>query len=249
MCRNLEIYNKYRAVPEDAIKPFDNGKFKGTDINTMWRVKCLTECFGVCGFGWTIKVLRTWTEQGANEEIMAFAEIEMKVKLDGEWSEPFTATGGNLMVRFVKAKNGNQGYYTNNDEAFKMAITDAFGVACKYLGIGADVYWNNDRTKYTEQDTETQNQGKKKEDKQVKAENENEPKTSPVKPQNATTISYEDALNHIVEVTSLAGMTLKEVYKTDRASLKIIYEQGSAKTRQAIDVIQAEIKKAKENKQ
>ena len=147
---NLSIYNKYRSVPEEAIKPFDNGKFKGTDINTMWRIKCLTEQFGVVGFGWTVKVLRTWTELGANSETMAFAEVEMKVKIDGEWSEPFTATGGNLMVRYVKGKNGGEGYFANNDEAFKMAITDAFGVACKYLGIGADVYWANDRTKYTD---------------------------------------------------------------------------------------------------
>lgn len=146
---NLQIYNRYRQVPQEAVKPFDNGKFKGTDINTMWRIKCLTEQFGVVGFGWTVKVLRTWTELGANEEIMAFAEVEMKVKVDGEWSEPFTATGGNLMVRLVKGKNGNPNYFTNNDEAFKMAITDAFGVACKYLGIGADIYWANDRTKYT----------------------------------------------------------------------------------------------------
>ena len=150
---NLLIYEKYKSVPENAIKPFDNGKFKGTDINTMWRIKCLTEMFGVVGFGWTVKVLRTWTELGANGEIMAFAEVEMKVKIDGNWSEPFTATGGNLMVRYVKGKNGGEGYYTNNDEAFKMAITDAFGVACKYLGIGADVYWANDRTKYTDDTT------------------------------------------------------------------------------------------------
>jgi hypothetical protein len=108
----------------------------------------------VCGIGWAIKVLRTWTEAGANEEVMAFAEVEMKIKVDGEWSEPFTATGGNLMVRYVKGKNGSQGYYSNNDEAFKMAITDAFGVACKYLGIGADVYWANDRTKYTDSTTD-----------------------------------------------------------------------------------------------
>lgn len=151
---NLFVYNRYREVPKEAVKPFDNGKFKGTDINTMWRIKCLTEQFGVVGFGWTVKVLRTWTELGANEEIMAFAEVEMKVKVDGEWSEPFTATGGNLMVRLVKGKNGNEGYYSNNDEAYKMAITDAFGVACKYLGIGADVYWANDRTKYTDDTAE-----------------------------------------------------------------------------------------------
>ena len=140
---NLEIYEKYRKVPKEALKDFDNGKFKGTDINSQWRIKCLTEQFGVVGFGWTTRVLRTWTEQGACDEVLAFAEIEMKVCIDGKWSEPFTATGGNTMVKYVKSKD----YHTNSDEAFKMAITDAFGVACKYLGIGADVYWDNDTNK------------------------------------------------------------------------------------------------------
>lgn len=144
---NLEIYNKYRQVPAEALKPFDNGNFKGTDINSMWRIKCLTEQFGVVGHGWTVKVLRTWTETDANtSEVLAFAEIEMKVKIDGEWGEPFTATGGNKLSTYVKSKD----YFKTSDEAFKMAITDAFGVACKYLGIGADVYWANDKSKYTE---------------------------------------------------------------------------------------------------
>ena len=30
-----------------------------------------------------------------------------------------------------------------------MAYTDAISVACKALGIGADVYWQNDATNYT----------------------------------------------------------------------------------------------------
>ena len=32
----------------------------------------------------------------------------------------------------------------------KMALTDAISVACKSLGIGADVYWNKDNTKYND---------------------------------------------------------------------------------------------------
>ena len=36
-----------------------------------------------------------------------------------------------------------------SDEAFKMSVTDAIGVAAKQLGIAADVYFANDRTKYT----------------------------------------------------------------------------------------------------
>lgn len=203
---NLFIYNRYREVPQEAVKPFDNGKFKGTDINTMWRIKCLTEQFGVVGFGWTVKVLRTWTELGANEEIMAFAEVEMKVKVDGEWSEPFTATGGNLMVRLVKGKNGNANYYSNNDEAFKMAITDAFGVACKYLGIGADIYWANDRTKYTDDTTEPTTQ--------------EAPKTEPKATQKQIDLIedlYSDAEMETIfswaKVDSLKGLTVSQASK------------------------------------
>ncbi len=158
---NLEIYNKYRSVPKEALKPFDNGNFKGTDINSMWRIKCLTEQFGVVGHGWTVKVLRTWTEHivQTNEDL-AFAEIEMKVKIDGEWGEPFTATGGNKLSTYIKSKD----YFKSSDEAFKMAITDAFGVACKYLGIGADVYFANDNSKYIEdKDDKPSKQESKKE--------------------------------------------------------------------------------------
>lgn len=144
---NLEIYEKYSCVPKEALKPFDNGNFKGTDINSMWRIKCLTEQFGPVGHGWTVRVLRTWIERiEYTNEFLAFAEIEMKVKIDGEWGEPFTATGGNKLVSYIKS----QDRYKASDEAFKMAITDAFGVCCKYLGIGADVYFANDKSKYTD---------------------------------------------------------------------------------------------------
>lgn len=157
---NMEIYNKFRKVPEDALKAFDNGNFKGTDINSMWRIKCLTEQFGVVGHGWTIKVVKLWTEEmKASGETYAFAEIEMKVKIDGEWGEPFTATGGNKLETYVKSKD----YYKCSDEAYKMAVTDAFGVACKYLGIGADVYWENDKSKYTKKDEPKQEKADKKE--------------------------------------------------------------------------------------
>jgi hypothetical protein len=149
--KNLEIYEKYRKVPAEALKPFDNGNFKGTDINSMWRVKCLTEQFGVVGHGWTTRVLRTWLEACEyTNEVYAFAEIEMQVKIGDDWGKPFTATGGNKFCTYVKSKD----YYKGSDEAFKMAITDAFGVACKYLGIGADVYWQNDKSKYTESQEE-----------------------------------------------------------------------------------------------
>ena len=44
--------------------------------------------------------------------------------------------------------NEIRGLHTS-DEAYKMAYTDAISVACKMLGMGADIYWNADATKYT----------------------------------------------------------------------------------------------------
>ena len=129
---NMDFWEKYREVPENALKPFDNGKFKGTDINTIWRMKCLTEYFGMCGFGWYYTVKRLWTETcGESSDIFAFAEIELFVKVNGEWSKPISGTGGNKLVRETKSSG-----LSTSDEAYKMAITDAIGVACKNLGMG-----------------------------------------------------------------------------------------------------------------
>ena len=36
-----------------------------------------------------------------------------------------------------------------SDECYKMALTDALSVAAKALGVGADIYWQADATKYT----------------------------------------------------------------------------------------------------
>jgi uncharacterized protein with PIN domain len=65
------------------------------------------------------------------------------IKIDDKWSEAIPGTGGSSFV--TKEKNG----LYMSDECFKMALTDAISVACKALGIGADVYWDKDKTKYT----------------------------------------------------------------------------------------------------
>lgn len=140
---NLELYEKVRSVPENAQKEIKGGRLKGmTDINPMWRIKKLTEEFGVCGIGWIPKIVRTWLDKGENNEVIASVEIELRVKVGGEWSEPIPGIGGSKAV--VKEQNG---VYTD-DECYKKAYTDALSVACKALGMGADVYWD-ENTKYT----------------------------------------------------------------------------------------------------
>lgn len=141
----MQIYNATKTVPDNAKKPILGGRLKGkTDINPMWRIKVLTEQFGPCGIGWYYKETKQWTEV-VSDEICAFVNIELYIRVDGEWSQPIFGTGGNMLAQ--KEKGGT---YVS-DECFKMATTDALSVACKQLGIGADVYFASDSTKYDKQ--------------------------------------------------------------------------------------------------
>ena len=140
---NMEIYEKSRECPPNALKTIAAGRLKGkSDINPMWRIKMLTELFGTAGIGWYYEITKQWTEIGANGEIAAFCNINLFIRVDNEWSKPIQGTGGSAFI--AKEKNG---LYTS-DECYKMALTDAISVACKALGFAADVYWNSDRTKY-----------------------------------------------------------------------------------------------------
>lgn len=141
---NLEIYNRVRAVPPEAIKPIAAGRLKGmSDINPVWRLKTLTEVFGACGLGWRYEITKQWTEIGKENEIRGFVNINLYVKYDGEWSAAIPGTGGSSYTT-----NEKNGVYVD-DEVYKKALSDALSVACKALGVGADVYFANDRTKYT----------------------------------------------------------------------------------------------------
>lgn len=140
---NMEIYSALQSVPANAKREITAGRLKGkTDINPMWRIKALTEQFGPCGIGWKYVITDKRLEEGAKGEIAAFLDIDLFVKVDGAWSEAIPGTGGSAFV--ASERNG---LYTS-DECFKMALTDAISVACKALGMGADVYWQADSTKY-----------------------------------------------------------------------------------------------------
>ena len=148
---NLKYYNMSRSVPKEAQKEFSNGRFSGTDINPMWRIKMLTEMFGPAGVGWYVDdVVERCEIHG--ETTISIVNIKLYVKIDGEWSKPIYGTGGNTLLRKGVA----------SDEGYKMAYTDALSVACKALGIGADIWYANDKTKYTAGEQESK---EKKEEK------------------------------------------------------------------------------------
>ena len=141
---NLKIYNAVKKVPDEAKRAITGGRLKGkTEINPMWRIKALTEQFGPCGIGWYYEVTKQWLEPSGTE-VAAFVNILLYIKAGDEWSKPIPGVGGAM---FVEQQKGSA--YVS-DECYKMATTDAISVACKQLGIGADVYWDADKTKYTD---------------------------------------------------------------------------------------------------
>ena len=148
---NMRIYEAVRFVPEQAKKKITGGRLAGmTDINSMWRIKALTEQFGPCGEGWYTSDVKYWQDRlDNNGSVALFCSLLLHVKIDGSWSQPIYGIGGNTLV--AAEKSGLR----IDDEAYKKAYTDAISVACKALGIGADVYFEKDVTKYSEYEDES----------------------------------------------------------------------------------------------
>ena len=151
---NLSIYNRLAVVPQEALKTIGAGRLKGmSDINPMWRIKSLTEEFGVCGFGWKYTITKQWLETYGNE-VKCFTNIDLYIKVNGEWSDAIPGTGGSSFV-----SQERQGSYVS-DEAYKMSLTDAISVAAKAIGVGASVYFGKDKyfqTKYEQQANQSNN--------------------------------------------------------------------------------------------
>jgi len=159
MSDNLKLWEQVRAVPSEAKKPIKGGRISGaTDINPMWRIKILTEMFGKCGEGWKYEVLDKQIVDAFDGQKACFVDIMLYYRTEtGEWSEGVFGTGGNMFV--VKE---SRGLYIN-DECYKMSLTDAISVSAKALGIGADVYFEKDKTKYSQREEENQKSKPKEE--------------------------------------------------------------------------------------
>ena len=146
MADNMSLWNSWGRAPEEAKKPITAGRLKGmTDINPMWRYKMLTERFGPCGIGWYTDEAQYELHPGAQDQVVVVCRLKLYYRdpESGEWSKGVAGQGGSMLVAAE-----TKGLYTS-DEAFKMAYTDAISVACKQLGIGADVYWSRGETKYS----------------------------------------------------------------------------------------------------
>lgn len=131
----MQHYHNLKKVPATALKEIGFGKLKGkSDINPQWRYEVMTQEFGACGIGWKYEITKTWTQEVSDGQLMVFVEVNVYIKDGNVWGSGIPAIGGDFLLQ--KDKNGLHG----NDEAYKMATTDALGVAMKMLGVAADVY-------------------------------------------------------------------------------------------------------------
>jgi hypothetical protein len=132
--KNTELWDAVKQPPKSALKPIAAGRLKGkTDISPQWRMLVLTEQFGPCGVGWKYTIDRVWSEPCPDGQVLAFAEVSLFTFSD-KWSEPIPGIGGSKLIT-----KESSGLYVN-DEGYKMAVTDALSVACKAIGVAADVY-------------------------------------------------------------------------------------------------------------
>jgi len=135
---NLRFYELLRKVPGTALKQIGAGRLKGmSDVNPVWRIKAMTEAFGPCGIGWKYEIVKQWQDV-YGQEVKSFTNINLYIKVDGQWSDPIPGTGGATIVEV-----NSKGQYVN-DEGHKMSLTDALSVAMKALGVAADVYYSKD---------------------------------------------------------------------------------------------------------
>lgn len=150
MSENMTIYAKMAEPPKSALKTIQAGRLRGmSDINPQWRYKIMTEMFGICGIGWKFNIDKTWLENGCNGEVVANAQVSVYVRdpETKEWSDAIVGVGGSMLIT-----NEKSGLHTS-DEAFKMAVTDAFSTSLKMLGVAAAIYEGRwDGSKYSKAD-------------------------------------------------------------------------------------------------
>ena len=138
-----ENYKKLSDVPDKYKKKIGGGRLKGmTDIKPQWRYMMMDSVYGECGIGWWYTIDRLWIEEGGNEEKTAMAMVSVYYKQGDKTSNPVMGVGGSMLV--AKERNG----LFTSDEAYKMAVTDALGVAFKYLGMASSVYMGEEKSKY-----------------------------------------------------------------------------------------------------
>lgn len=136
---NTELWDLVFRTDPDHTKDFTRGGgFSGTAIKPLYLIHKATELWGPMGGKWGAETAEHLISDG-----MVFMKARLWYPADGgralveHW-------GGEQIIKFNKP----------NDEAFKMAFTDAIGKCLVQLGFSADIHMGEfDGNKYVKEDT------------------------------------------------------------------------------------------------
>ena len=142
---NMDLWDRLKRTDPKATKPFKRaGGFSGAQIDPYYRYQLMTEVFGPCGKGWGYELTAPIFSDGMVFIGATVWYIDEETK-EKHWSG--MQYGGDVL--HIVNRDGKS---RANDEALKMAVTDAVGKAVSILGLGADIYMGQfDDSKYREE--------------------------------------------------------------------------------------------------
>lgn len=132
---NRSIWDELCFTPQEHIKDFNNGTYRGKSIAPMFVFKRLTETFGPNGQGWGWEILDKQQITAPNGDINIYVTIQGWYKVNVEVYKTSPQIAGEKL-----AYTTSKGRFVFDDEAFKKAITDGATKCFTYLGSSADVH-------------------------------------------------------------------------------------------------------------
>lgn len=126
MPSNLELWDSVKVTDPRATKPYNNGRFKGTDINPVWLARQATEQFGPVGHGWGW-VIKDDRLDRVGDETYHVLRVLLWWKGSGDQRNEYECFGCTRIA--------------GKDEDYaKKSLTDAIKKGLSYLGFSADVF-------------------------------------------------------------------------------------------------------------
>ncbi len=146
---NTELWDRVFATdPSHTSQFMRTGGFKGTAIKPLYLIHKATEIWGPMGSAWGAETI-----EHVIHKDMVFIKARIWYPGDdlksqthvGQYKAYVEHWGGDVLIKTTKSGE------RPNDEAFKMAFTDAVGKCLSQLGFSADVHMGRfDDSKYVE---------------------------------------------------------------------------------------------------
>ena len=144
---NMAYWNRICKSDPKSLKPVSFGARKFTSIDPQYQIKKMTETFGPVGKGWGYEVEYDYPTAGTTVVVIAKVTIWWTATIY-DWANKFSygPVGGSRTLM-------SDGMKRPNEEAAKMAMTDALTKALSHLGCDADIFLGKqDGSKYVADD-------------------------------------------------------------------------------------------------